>query len=248
VGGSGRRAALDALGVIRIAQGDLAGARPLLEDALVAVEEGTIWTPYQLVQLALLERNEGNVSAARSHLEEALAFARGHEEDGYVALALNSLGDLDRLEGEYDRAEDRYEEALARVTHIGITMARPGMIHNLAHVAHARGDDTKARELFREALDLFEEMGDRRGMAECVAGLACLHAGSDPREMARLFGAASAAVREMGVALSGSNQADYDRAIAEARSHLGAEFDEAVREGESISLAEAVRTVRDTWT
>jgi hypothetical protein len=131
------------------------------------------------------------------------------------------------------------------VTHIGITMARPGMMHNLAHVAHVRGDDSRARELFLEALDLFEEMGDRRGIAECVAGLACLFAESDPREMARLFGATGAAVREMGIALSGSNRADYDRAITEARSRLGAEFDEAVRDGERISLAEAVRMVRD---
>jgi hypothetical protein len=45
-------------------------------------------------------------------------------------------------------------------------------IHNLGYVAFHEGDYRRAGELFKESLMLFKEQSNKRGMAECLVGLA----------------------------------------------------------------------------
>src|SRR5439155_26698516 len=66
-------------------------------------------------------------------------------------------------------------------------------------------------------------LGDRKGVAECVAGLAGVVVESEPGRAARLLGAASGAVEARGTALSTSNRPGYDRTLATARARLGDE-------------------------
>jgi hypothetical protein len=113
--------------------------------------------------------------------------------------------------------------------------------HNLAHAVHRLGDRDQAHGLFTEALALFRELGDRRGMAECVAGLAGLVAASEPERTVRLFGATSAIADTMGSRLAPSNQGDYDYALAIARARLGDQaFDAAWGQGQLMTLEQAV--------
>jgi hypothetical protein len=103
------------------------------------------------------------------------------------------------------------------------------------------GDKQRASQLLVEALVRFQELGDCRGVAECVAGLACLAGETEPERMARLFGAASASIEALGPQLNPPDQADYDCSLALARRQLGNEtFDAAWTEGRTLTLEQAV--------
>ena len=53
----------------------------------------------------------------------------------------------------------------------GIRHSSASVLHNLGYVRHQLGDDRAALPLFREALALFVNQGDHRGIAECLVGL-----------------------------------------------------------------------------
>lgn len=197
-------------------------------------------TALNLIGLGSIARDEGDYKTARVRMEEALQVLEAAGKKGWTAVALINLGDLARLEGNYDQAARYYEESRDLAAATGVAMGRPPILHNLAYIAHYRGDDAEARKLFEESLSLFSEMGDRRGMAECVAGLACLMAETKPAETARLFGAATAAMRALGTRLSPSNEADYDQALEAVHARLDyAAFQAAWTEGEGMTLKAA---------
>src|ERR1051326_5829803 len=81
-----------------------------------------------------------------------------------------------------------------------------------------RGDLNIAADLFSDSLQLYRTYDERRGMAECIIGLAGVAAHSgDHRRAARLLGAAEAIFESLGAQLSPSNRADFSRVVALAR-------------------------------
>jgi hypothetical protein len=92
-----------------------------------------------------------------------------------------------------------------------------------------------------EALNVYRDRGERRGMAECVAGIAVLEAAADPGRAARLLTAALTAAESMGSRLSSSNQREYDEALASIRTRLDqASLEEARQAGQAMTLDDAV--------
>ncbi|HEX6509979.1 MAG TPA: tetratricopeptide repeat protein [Chloroflexota bacterium] len=234
--------ALNSLAQVRLARGDRSEARRLIEEALAAARQARDlpYTALLLVQVAALVRDKGDYGSARDYLKEALREFERAGEHTWTVAALNGLGDVARLEGDYDDAQAFYEEAIETAKDAVGFMPRPGLLHNLAHVVHVQGDDARARRLFAEALALFREMGDLRGVAECVAGLACLTAETDPALTARLFSAATSLGESKNTQLSRSNWADYDRALAAVHARLDDDdFQAAWTQGTGMSLDEA---------
>ncbi len=134
-----------------------------------------------------------------------------------------------------------YRESLELAKEAAPQLMRAAFLHNLGHVTHRQGDERQARKLFTEALAQFRELGDRRGVAESVAGLACLAAEKEPQRTARLFGSVTAVVEAMGSQLNPTNQADYDHSLRIARSRLGGEaFEAGWKHGRSMTLEQAI--------
>lgn len=235
-------AALYALGESLSVRGQREEARPVLEEALeVSREINHTNMPMILTYLGILAREEGDYAGARARLDEALAVAGSFGSVSFQSVALNSLGDLARLEGDYERAGKLYDQLMSMALRNVARFTHPGQLHNQAYVAHHFGDDTKARRQFNEAITLYREMGDPRGVAECVAGLAVLEAESNPVKATRLLAAAMTTVESMGSRLSSSNQREYDRALAAIHAELDeADFQAAWDEGRATSLDEAV--------
>lgn len=225
------------------ARGHPGESKTALEEALgVSTTSKYSNRPMILTYLGILARDEGDYVTARTYLEEAKAAALELGHPSYMSVALNSLGDLARLEGDYERAGLLYREVETKARENGAVFTRPGLLHNNAYVAHFMGEDERARHQFEEALHLYRDMGDRRGMTECVAGLATLETESDPRKAACLLSAALGAAEAMGSRLSSSNQGEYDRALAALHAALDeADFLAAWEEGRSMSLEEAIR-------
>ena len=108
-----------------------------------------------------------------------------------------------------------------------------------------QGDEAEARSLFLDALGRYRDLGDIRGMAECVAGLAGVIAVADPTRGVELFGAALAAIEGVGSHPNPSNEADYDHLLAWARERLGDEpVADALARGRTFTLEHAIGLAR----
>jgi DNA-binding CsgD family transcriptional regulator len=164
------------------------------------------------------------------------------------AMALTSLGDLLRSRGDAEEAGALYEEALPLFRELDpLGRAVHGLLHNLAYIALARDLVQRAAELFVESAEQYRRIGaDRRGVAECVIGLACVAVRNGKPELAaRLFGSADVALAEMGTTVSASNLAAQQCGLALVRAALDARrLAVASSAGRRLSLAEALQQAR----
>jgi nucleoside phosphorylase/tetratricopeptide (TPR) repeat protein len=107
-------------------------------------------------------RLEENYPAAIAAYREALDLQRtlaAESED--VAMALNSLADVECQSGDYAAAERDYREALRIAKNVGHREMVAGIPGNLAGLALDRKDWPAAEQLAREALALTEAVGRR---------------------------------------------------------------------------------------
>lgn len=235
--------AFHGLGVLASEEGDLARARALIEEglSLSRVVGDRPFVGLALHQLGTFAVLEGDEATARARIAESQRVWRELGNVVSLSLAASLLGDLARSGGRYAEAEAHYRESLELLGEAGPPGWRADYLHNLGHVTHRLGDDRQARAFFAEALSLSRELGDRRGVAESVAGLACLTAGTQPQRTARLLGSAITAVEAMGSHLHASNRADHEHGRAIARDRLGDEaFEAAWAQGIELPLEQAV--------
>jgi hypothetical protein len=121
----------------------------------------------------------------------------------------------------------------------------PSVQHNLAWSLHGLGDDQGATDLFTSTIRDFQQMGDTRGVGECLVGLGCAIA--QPESAARLFAAGCSLLGEHGMSLSRPNQREYDRESARVREVLGEEtWQAAWAEGGKLTADQALTLVRPT--
>jgi predicted ATPase len=222
-------------------RGQSTSARSALEEALAAGGREGVLAPILLTYLGILAREDGDTVTAHAYIEEGLEVSRKLQHEAHAAVPLMALADLARLEGEYDQAAALYQETWRLEGGEAAGFHRPPLLHNLAYVAHHQGDDALARQQFTEAIQMYREMGDIRGVAECVAGCAVVVAAADPARATRLLAAALAAAEDIGARLSSSNKGEYDRALATVHAQLDdTAFDAAWAEGRGMSLETAV--------
>jgi len=111
-------------------------------------------------------------------------------------------------------------------------------------LAHKQGDYAAAGALRREGLVIQRELGDRRGIAYSLEGLAeaVVAARGSSRRAARILGAAERLREEIGTPLPPIDLPQYEQRVASARAALGdnAAFDRAWQEGRALTLEEAI--------
>ena len=109
-------------------------------------------------------------------------------------------------------------------------------------VAAAQGKLERAETLYQEGLSLYQEVGDRPGIAECLRGLASVVAAqADAAKAACLFGAAEGLREAIGASLLPDERAGYDGMVAAARACLGDKaFAAAWASGRTMMLEQAV--------
>jgi tetratricopeptide (TPR) repeat protein len=173
--------------------------------------------------------------------EEALAVFREVDDKPSAALALNVLGEILRMDGDYDGAKEAYEECLALSREIGNRRREGMMLSNLGFVAQHQGDYELAEAYFKEETILFGELGLKYFVVLSIAD----HAGPaaarcQPERAVRLLGASEALCGAMGVAHQLVDQVEIDRYLADAGEQLDeAAFQAAWAEGRAMSLEEA---------
>jgi tetratricopeptide (TPR) repeat protein len=149
---------------------------------------------YWGLALALMTRRvftlyAGDYPAARAASAEALQVFQALGQPYGIALALNSLGDIARLEDDAAAAVDWYRQAVALARESGVASDLPSMLHNWAYAELACGALHQAATCLYEALRLQQRAGHLPGVAECLTGCAGLATRlHEPIRAAELFG------------------------------------------------------------
>jgi len=224
-----------------------AGDFSLLEDEALSMLEdarrmGHTWGEARTLEmLAQVAASHADQAQATAYLTDAERLARASGDSWGLARVLEAMGDLKRSIGEHALAGRLYVQSQALFAELGLG-PNPAVIHNLGYVDLAASDARSAAEHFVQAMALFRRVGDRRGTAECLIGIGCVHSARGHASRAvRLFAAGHTALDALGTHLWPSNHRDYERWLAAACGRLtNAAFDDAWQQGQTLSVEAAV--------
>ncbi len=122
---------------------------------------------------------------------ESLATFRQLDDKPGMAYALNTLGELARLQGDRTSAKRYYEECLAIVKETGERNREAMQYENLGIIAYHDDEFELAKRLIKQGLTLYRQLGSGYGVATVLGSLAGpVAALGKPRRAARLLGAA----------------------------------------------------------
>ncbi|HYL82431.1 MAG TPA: tetratricopeptide repeat protein, partial [Candidatus Acidoferrum sp.] len=131
-----------------------------------------------------------SLDRARVILEESLSLARVVGNKVIIAWALTHLADVLHSQGEVPLALPLIEEGISlwrAIAKWGLPLA----LHRRGRMACTMGEFDRASALYQESLEIWLKLGTRRGVAECLEGLAGLAlAQGIPEQAAQLYAAA----------------------------------------------------------
>ena len=124
-----------------------------------------------LMLLGQIERDSEEREQALQYYEEAVGISRNEDEPLRLAHTVRHLADLYCDQGKFDLAEAGYKEALA--VYRSDQSTSPGDLANairgFAVMKDAAGSIDEARTLWEEARVLYETLGVKEGVEECIA-------------------------------------------------------------------------------
>jgi tetratricopeptide (TPR) repeat protein len=159
-----RATLLNAAGHLAFAQGDYEAGKHFHRQALTISQEsgddvGRAWA------LIFLGSNMGafpdEVEEGVRFCEEGLALFRELGDMNGITRALNIIGELARLVGDYERAKDAYEECRALSLQRGDKQRASIVMGNLSYVAMHQGDYVRAAALLREGLAMMVDLNSK---------------------------------------------------------------------------------------
>jgi predicted ATPase/class 3 adenylate cyclase len=157
-----RGRALVAASFLAFYRGRLESARSMVTEGLAAaVRAHDRATEARGIRFeAVIEQRMGDRAAAIDSAERAVELSRsvGHAAD--LAFALQVLGRL-LVDDDRDEARARYEEGLEVARRAEDAVSQIYLLYALGRVHIRTGDNERARELYAEALDLSQQVGER---------------------------------------------------------------------------------------
>ncbi|MDQ4004161.1 MAG: LuxR C-terminal-related transcriptional regulator [Actinomycetota bacterium] len=240
--------ALGAASILASMQGEVGPGSALAREAVTLADQSGdhVGRIRGLLMLSFADRCRGDHEAALAHADAAVTQARALEDDSLPpflrALALNRLGHEAYELGNWSHAEDVLEEALGHWRRLDNPWGTGVVLGKLADIAQARGDYARAATLYSESLGFWSgQDGQELGTVEILTGLARLTAKGQPEVAVRLFAAAEAVQRRLGLTLAPALRAKNEKAIAAAGAALGEEtFATVWAAGKDLPLQRAV--------
>ena len=220
----GRAYVLCHLALVYSEQGEYDKAYSCAEESLTLAraseDNHVIMEAFFCLAKALVVSQTGK-AAVQPLLEEYLALARASDEMS-LAYALHAAGQAALSQDDVATASSFIQESLALFREMGNRPDIAELLVIFGQVAAAQGDYAAAQSHYEESLALGREFGFKRIIPASLEGLAALVIRQgEPTWAARLWGAAEALRKALGTPLPPVYRADYERAVASARSHLG---------------------------
>jgi DNA-binding CsgD family transcriptional regulator/tetratricopeptide (TPR) repeat protein len=216
---------LQHLGILLKNQGEYVKAHAVLEESLnlyrkLGITYGIAMVLFRLGQVLFLSL--GDLTTIHALLEESLSLFRELNVKDGIDCSYWLLAQVALQEGDGALARLLLEKSLAINRQIGERVNFAESLSALARVAARENDYAAARALYEESLVIAREAGSKWRIAPYLEGLASvLVAQEEFAQGTQLWGAAEAIRAALGTPLPPVERADYERAIAAARSHLG---------------------------
>ena len=121
--------------------------------------------------LAGLLRRDGPWADAITRHTAAIQAARHLGDRLGQANALNDLGDVRWLTGDYPAAAQALEQALGIYRDLGDRLGQANALHDLGAVRRLTGDYPAAAQALEQALGIYRDLGDRLGQANALSDL-----------------------------------------------------------------------------
>jgi predicted ATPase/DNA-binding SARP family transcriptional activator len=113
----------------------------------------------------------GHLSEGRERLSAMLARPEAQEHTQVRSKALNGLGSLAWMQGDYAAARSLYEECLTLNRELGDKQGIAVSLGNLGLIALEQSDYPAARSLQEESLAIKRDLGDKHGIASSLMNL-----------------------------------------------------------------------------
>lgn len=220
-----RLRALVAAGYLAFWKGDFIATPPLLAEGvrLARAVEEPAWAAFAQCGLGAAASGRGDHALAHAKLDAAVTAARGIDDRWVTAFALHFLAQCATNMGDVALAGSLLQVCIDMLDHLGGN--KGGTAFSLLHLgglARKRGDLLTARNRILDALRLFAELEDRRGIAYALVGLAGVTlAVGDAHAAAQLFGASDLLRSAGGPFLEETLRTDLDRDLAAVHAALG---------------------------
>ena len=197
-----------------------------------------------LQALAALERGDYDRAVACALEARAAADAGGGDVDHAGPLFV--LGHVAMLTGDTERALALYDESIEVSRRNGESWGLGILLLAAAAMRIIRDDHVQGRTQASEALSLFQELEDPRGIAwslEVFAGL--LAAGGEPEGAARLWAASEELLESIGASVAPNIRLIRDRYLEAVKTSMGeARFAVASAEGRAMPLTQVIALSR----
>jgi predicted ATPase/class 3 adenylate cyclase len=170
-----RGRALVAASFLAFYRGQLESARSMVTEGLaVAARARDKATEARGLRFeAVIEQRLGDPAAAIDSARKAVELSRAHGAGTDLAFALQVLGRLS-VDDDRDEARARYEEGLEVSRRAEDAVSQIYLLYALGRLHLRAGDNERARELYSEALDLSQEVGERWMAMNVLVGLSYL--------------------------------------------------------------------------
>lgn len=240
-----RLEALRAAGWLARLQGDPADAAALQAEALAGAEAigDELNAAGALQELSLIEMHRGNTGLGVTHIERALEMLRKAEQrtpvgPQLVSVALANLGQIALANGDPIRAIAAATEAVERQRALGYTWALGDTLRILGDALFEHRQFRPALDAYGESVTLTENAGDRRFLANALAGLANVAAASHrPTLATHLLAMVSKLRTEIGAGMEIQQRERYDRSLKAVNALLpSSTFAAEWNAGESMPL------------
>ena len=119
---------------------------------------------------AVIEQRNGDRAAAIDSAKKAVELSRSHGAAADLAFALQVLGRL-LVDDDRDEARARYEEGLEVARKAEDAVSQIYLLYALGRLHVRAGDNERSRELYAEALELSQQVGERWMAMNVLVGL-----------------------------------------------------------------------------
>jgi tetratricopeptide (TPR) repeat protein len=181
----------------------------------------------------------GDFERAQKYFEELLRLDEKISSGSGIAVALECMADLQRVQGKFTQAEANYQKAIQLSIDNGISYAYA--LYGLSLSALGQNHYELARDRFTEFFERTHDQTEKTSACDFLMGLAAVSAGLDELERsAKLYGAAQAIMTATSYKYPSYDMAEFERHIQLARQQLAETFKVFVEEGRSMTLEQAI--------
>jgi tetratricopeptide (TPR) repeat protein len=173
--------------------------------------------------------------------EQSLETFRRENDKPGTARALNVLGELWRMQGDYEAAKTFYAEGLTLSLETGERIRQATFYGNLGFIAYHQNQYQLASKYVQQSLTIFDELDIPLGGIELSTLAGAIAALDNPSKAARLIGAAEAQMGIIGVDLQPPDRQDIQLIIENIRGAMGEEaYLQAWESGYAMTAREAI--------